>query len=451
MNALRGEIIGLIVGRELRDQWRDRRTLFLIFGLPVLMYPLFVGVGLIFWTALQDKRYVIGVVGADYLPAGAAPLGIVTGMPAEVVYTRRVYPPLIQGGRFLPRYLKVGQNGEGDLQLIFLREANEELLTDRVVDAILVIEVDCAARLEAGDRPSMRIIARDGEENSKLAVLRLADVLERWVADVKRVRFTRQGLPPDFDEPLIIHNPLTDKPLERQVFDELRDMLVKVVPFLLVMWMLTGAIYPAIDMTAGEKERGTMETLLISPAERSEIVVGKFLSVAVMGYATALWNVLLMIAAALVAQRYFPHELLSLPGLFAGMVTAIPLALVIAAATLALGVFARSTREGNYYMVPLFLVLLPLAYWSMTPGNELNGWTAWLPVVNVLLLQQRLLAVRPDPFPWHALPGLVVSLMILLVLLLAAALLQFHRESVLFRDAQVPPRRWFFVRRTTDY
>jgi sodium transport system permease protein len=439
-----------IAKRELRDQWRDRRTLFLIFGLPVLMYPLFVGVGLLFWAALQDKQYVIGVVGAERLPLGSAPLSAVAGMTAEVVHDRQVYPALIQQGRFNPRYFKPAANGGGDLLLRFLSEVDEELLAQRAVDALLIVEGNCALELEQDKQPSLRILARDGEENSKLAVRRLEEVLNHWQEDVKKVRFARHGLPPDFDEPLRIHSPLSDKPLEKRVFDELRDTLVKVIPFLLIMWMLTGSLYPAIDMTAGEKERGTMETLLISPASRSEIVAGKFIAVTVMGYATAVWNVILMVGAVLVAQMFFPHELLSLPGLVAGMLTAIPLAVLISAAALSLGIFARSTREGYYYMVPMFLVLLPLAYWSMTPGNELNGQTAWIPVVNVLLLQQRLLATRPDPFPWWTLPGIVTSLTLSIALLLLVAVRQFHREEVLFRDAQTPSRRWFLRNTNND-
>src|SRR5262249_17722525 len=158
----------------------------------------------------------------------------------------------------------------------------------------------------------------------------------------------------------------------------------------LVMWMLTGAIYPAIDMTAGEKERGTMETLLISPAERTEIVFGKFFAVVVLSFGTAIWNVLLMLIAVAVVQVFFPRAIVLLAGLAACGLASLPLAMLLSACTLALGVFARSTKEGNYYMVPLFFVALPLSYWSMSPGMELDGTTSWVPVANALLLQQRL-------------------------------------------------------------
>ena len=185
-------------------------------------------------------------------------------------------------------------------------------------------------------------------------------------------------------------------------------MLVKVIPFLLVMWMLTGAIYPAIDMTAGEKERGTMETLLISPAERTEIVAGKFLAVDGAGVRHG------GVERAADGRRggggagVLPvPAAVARPGWRRASLAALPLAMLFAAGCLTLGVFARSTKEGNYYMVPMFFVVLPLAYWSMTPGIELDAPTSWVPVTNALLLQQRLMAVRPDPFPWQHVPAVV--------------------------------------------
>ena len=93
-------------------------------------------------------------------------------------------------------------------------------------------------------------------------------------------------------------------------------------------------------------------------------------------------------------------------------------------------------------MVPMFFVVLPLSYWSMTPGIELDGLTSWVPVANALLLQQRLMAVRPDPFPWAHVPAVFVSLAGCVGVALWAAVRQFKRESVLFREAQTGGRTW---------
>jgi sodium transport system permease protein len=398
---------------------------------------------------------VIGVAGADHLPKPQPDFTAVLGGAGGAAQQARAYPVLLgEDGQFAPRYATETPDSAPLVVRVLGETTDEDLravLAARHVDAIVVADPDTAAKLERGERPVLRVLGRDGEENSKLAVQRVTAVLHHWADDVKTARFARAGLPPDFDHPIDVRDPQSEKTSEKKVADELRDMLVKVIPFLLVMWMLTGSIYPAIDMTAGEKERGTMETLLISPAERTEIVAGKFFATACFGFGTAMWNVLLMVVAVVVAPLLAPNilgqGLVSLPGLVACVLAAIPLALLFAALALALGVFARSTKEGNYYMVPLFFVVLPLAYWSMTPGIELDGFTRWVPLANALLFQQRLMSVRPDPFPWQHVPAVFGSLGLCVVLALWAAARQFHRETVLFREAQATGRTWSLFRR----
>ncbi len=439
---MRGSVVRLIAFREIRDQIRDRRTLFLILGLPVLMYPLFVGVGLLFVYAMKDKHMAIGVVGAESLPVHAVDITPATGGALGAVFASRAFPPPIVKGEFPEKYLpKDDSESGGILDIVPLATADESLLASREIDALIIFEPDFAAKLNRGERPQVRVLGREGEENSKLAVRRVTAVLRNWAAEIKMARFARAGLPADFDYPIDIKDPHSDKTAEKKAFDELRDMLVKVIPFMLVMWMLTGSIYPAIDMTAGEKERGTMETLLISPAERSEIVVGKFLAVTFLGFGTAIWNVTLMAVAVSVVQLFFPYSLLSLGGLIASVLTALPLAMMFAACCITFGVFARSTKEGNYYMVPVFFVVLPLGYWSMTPGMELDAKMSWIPVTNALLLQQRLMAVRTDPFPFEHLPAVVLSMAGCIAIALWAAIRQFQRESVLFRESEAGGKR----------
>ncbi|WP_439631369.1 ABC transporter permease subunit [Gemmata sp.] len=443
----RWSVVRLIANREVRDQLRDRRTLFLILGLPVVMYPLFVGIGLLFVAAIKEKVFVVAVVGAHYLPQPqpegvASPVAAVGGAAAAVAERQaRTFPPLVTDGKFNARFLENSPDG-GSLTVKLIDAPDEGLLDRREADAILVVPADFVAKLDRGERPVLQVLGREGEENSKIAVRRLTGTIHAWVERLKDARFARAGLSADFDSPVEVRDPQSGKAADKKVFDELRDVLVKTIPFLLVMWMLTGAIYPAIDMTAGEKERGTMETLLISPAERIEIVLGKFAAVVTMGFGTAAWNVTLMLLVTAAVQVYFPHTLIYLPGLAMCMLAALPLAMLIAASTLALGIFARSTKEGNYYMVPMFFVTLPLAYWSMSPGMELDEVTSWIPVANALLLQQRLMAVRTDPFPWQHVPAVVGSLALCVGLTLWAAVRQFQRESVLFREAEGSGGGW---------
>src|SRR5205807_9288208 len=94
--------------------------------------------------------------------------------------------------------------------------------------------------------------------------------------------------------PFTVRNTQGSQSEELVAAESLLDLLVRTFPFMLVMWSLAGALYPAVDLCAGEKERGTMETLLISPAGREEIVLGKFLTIWVFSAASALFNLMSM-------------------------------------------------------------------------------------------------------------------------------------------------------------
>src|SRR5262245_28766929 len=112
----RWSVVRLIGRREIRDQLRDRRTLFLILGLPVLMYPLFVGVALLFYAAIKEKQFVIAVLGAEHLPNSdpdpvpPAPAGV-AGVPAAYAQHAREFPALIVDGKFAAPFLAVDIDG----------------------------------------------------------------------------------------------------------------------------------------------------------------------------------------------------------------------------------------------------------------------------------------------------------------------------------------------------
>src|SRR5205814_8275120 len=94
------------------------------------------------------------------------------------------------------------------------------------------------------------------------------------------------------------------------------DLVVRIFPLMVVMWSLAGALYPAVDLCAGEKERGTMETLLITPAGRAEIVLGKFFTIWVFSAASALLNLLSMGFTTWQFSAHLPQGSLRLAALF---------------------------------------------------------------------------------------------------------------------------------------
>jgi len=139
-------------------------------------------------------------------------------------------------------------------------------------------------------------------------------------------------------------------------------------PFIIMIWSLTGAFYPAIDLCAGEKERGTFETLLSSPAARSEIAIGKLFTVISFSMATSILNLLSMAFTGMFVMSRIGSSMggglpLGAPpmGCIGWLLLAlIPISALFSAVALAAAAFARSSKEGQYYLVPLMMISMPL-------------------------------------------------------------------------------------------
>src|SRR5439155_13829294 len=209
-------------------------------------------------------------------------------------------------------------------------------------------------------------------------------------------------------------------------------------PVLLVTWSLAGALYPAVDLCAGEKERGTMETLLISPASREELVWGKFLTIWVLSAATALLNLASMGITSAQFGSLLPHDVLRPAAIFWCVLLVLPLSAFFSAISLAIGAYARSSKEGQYYLMPLFLVTTPLIVVTLAPGVELNAFYSLVPVTGVALLMQRLMTVPLDKVSGLYFVPVLVPMALYSWLALRWAIEQFKREEVLFREAE----RW---------
>ena len=119
-------------------------------------------------------------------------------------------------------------------------------------------------------------------------------------------------------------------------------------------------------------------------------------------------------------------------------VLTVPLAALFSALCLALGVYARSTKEGQYYLLPIFLATMPLVLFSLAPGLELTLKTSLIPVTGLCMLLQRLIFPPPEGLPWAYFVPVLLSLAACVALALRWAVIQFHREDVLFREADRP-------------
>ena len=351
----------IIFRREVRDQIRDRRTLFMIFVLPILLYPI-LGIGVIkFAAALEQKPRVVVVVGAEYLPEVAAAL------ESE---RRRLQSGALRFARPRPSGWSCGRNRRrapgATRACASRRSATGE------ASAVMVIPPDLPEQLQRENEIEIIPIQYNSvDEPSQITYLRLKELVAaggRASSTAGSSATRRRRATPSRSR----SRPRTWRP-RSEVGGSVWSRLF---PFLLVMMSLTGAFYPAIDLCAGEKERGTMETLLISPASRSEIVLGKFLTVMLASVMTAILNLLehgtdrhparppgrgllgrggpaVGAAASVIAPP-------TLQAAFWMILLLIPLAAFFSAVCVSLAVLARSMKEGQYYMTPLYLVCMPL-------------------------------------------------------------------------------------------
>jgi len=163
----------------------------------------------------------------------------------------------------------------------------------------------------------------------------------------------------------------------------------KLLPMVMLIWAMTGAFYPAIDMVAGEKERGTLETLLCSPALRGEIVWGKLAAVTTFSMLTAILNTISMLStgAMVFSQIGIGASSSMPPGTVLLLLAALfPLSIMFSAIALGLSAIARSSKEGQYYLMPMMMAIIPFVVLPTMPGITLSIGTSLIPVTGMFLL-----------------------------------------------------------------
>jgi ABC-2 type transport system permease protein/sodium transport system permease protein len=169
--------------------------------------------------------------------------------------------------------------------------------------------------------------------------------------------------------------------------------LATLVPLVLILMTITGSVYPAIDLTAGERERGTLEMLIAAPVSRVELLIAKYIAVLTVAVLTAMINLLAMTTTLLTSalgSQLFPEgisatllmQILGLMILFATFFSAIVLALTSC---------ARSFKEAQAYLIPVMLLAISPGLLSLMPGLQLSGMLALAPLINIVLLARDIL------------------------------------------------------------
>jgi sodium transport system permease protein len=399
--------IGIVYRKELTDSLRDRRTLISTIVVPILLIPaMTVGLGGFISSMMKKAEkdvppvMILGgedsprtVQALEHLPA-------VRVVPPTADYARRITNKELRAAVQLPPGF--------DTSLDRDQPAKVE---------IYVFESDLNSEIAGGKLQSFfqelrqrTVEKRMAERNISMSLLRPFEVARKNVAPEEKVSGAAAGA---------------------------------LLPYLVILMCLTGAMYPAIDLTAGEKERGTMETILTSRVSRTHLVIGKFLLVLTTSLVTALLAVSSMWFSSRMAARMFAEQLAAKGGpsaelhlalrandLLVVFLLILPVAVLFSGALLAIALFAKSYKEAQSYISPLMILVILPAVASLIPGVELNLRLALVPILNTSLVSKEIFT---GTYHWGLIALIFASSCLYAAVALFTAVRMFQREDVLFR------------------
>ena len=434
--------------RELRDQVRDRRTLFTVAVLPLVLYPM-LGMSLVQVTQfMREHPTNIWVVGVENLPQD--PALFVDGHIApdwiapekkkllEFEFSSETDQEFQQ---LVDQFKNTNQSKHGS-ELVDQLIQKQMALRDVDLAVFVPSKIKLADETDDASESGVYIFTNSASDKSKIAFDRFSAILGGWQNSLFKNFLKSKNISLKNTKPVRIASADVAAKSEKQA-----AMWSKVLPLVIMIWCLTGAFYPAIDLVAGEKERGTFETLLSSPANRSEIAYGKLFTVMVFSMVTAMLNLLSMGFTGL----FVMSRMAAISGAAGGAIPAfgpppaaaivwlllalIPVAALFSAMSLAAAAFARSSKEGQYYLVPLIMISMPLMMLPMLPAAKLDIGTSLIPITGLMLLLRGLIEGNYAEAIQFAAPVVIVTLACCW-LAIRWVVNQFNSESVLFRASE---------------
>ncbi len=393
--------------KELKDSLRDRRTVISMIVVPTLIMPVLI--------------FGIGKVAS----------GVFNKAKSEVA---RI---MVIGADGSPEIVEVLSKSER-LQIVPLTENWKELIAEKKIRAVVSIPENYLS--SAGDSKAVMMYSYEGELKSRLAVREIEKQLTNFRESMVQADLEARGLPASLIEPFTIAWENVAPP-EKVGGNQLGGM----VPYIIIILCFTGAMYPAMDLTAGEKERGTMETLLCSPVARVNIVLGKFLMVLTGSLGSMLLALLSMgisffvignvmdgAATAASAAKGAPAMMPTIDplGVLGVLAMVLPVAVLFSAVIFTVALFAKSYKEAQSYVAPLIFVVLMPAMVGILPGIELNAKLAMVPILNLSLVCKEMLS---GVWNWGYIGIIFGSTCVYAGVALGLAVQMFKREGVIFR------------------
>jgi ABC-2 type transport system permease protein/sodium transport system permease protein len=275
------------------------------------------------------------------------------------------------------------------------------------------------------------LVYRADSDTAREAIVYLELVLSAADADLVRARLKDAGGRPR-PAPRFTVAPLA-------VEQTAGRSLAVFVPLVLILMTVTGAVYPAIDLTAGERERGTLELLIAAPVPRVSLLFGKYAAVVSVAVLTALMNLGSMTLCLLfidlfrhgIVEQVFGPGGIRVLTLLEILIIILVFAAFFSAVLLVLTSFARSFKEAQAYLIPLMVVAIVPGILGLVPDLSMSSPLAIVPLLNIVLLSRDLLEGHADPVSAVV---VVICTAVYAILALTLAARVFGAEGVLYTE-----------------
>ncbi len=399
--------VGIVYRKELTEALRDRRTLISTILVPLLLFPILsVGFGSLAMVLLGKVEEEI---------------------PKIMILGGQDSPAVIEGIKKLDKINVVPKADNWKDQII-----NKE------IRAAVEIPPGFQADVAAQKTSALKIYNYKGELKSESAAGKVDKYLRDYSDGIVKERLSAKNLAESVLKPFEVkqENVAPPEKVSGAAFGGF-------IGYMVILLCMTGAMYPAMDLTAGEKERGTIETILSSPISRMHLVLGKFFLVLTAALGTAALSVLSMgVSFSLLAHytgktaggRAEAAEFLIKLGpkaVISVFLMALPIAVLFSAALMTIALFAKTYKEAQSYLTPMTFVVIIPAVAAMLPGVELTSKLALIPILNVSLLCKELVT---NTYHWNFIAIIFLSTCVYAAAALFLAVKMFQRESVLFRS-----------------
>ncbi|GAB4116288.1 MAG: hypothetical protein Kow00103_11800 [Candidatus Caldatribacteriota bacterium] len=392
--------IKLILMKELIGTIRDRRTIRVMIIVPLIFYPL--------------------------LFAGIGYLNKIGNMKSEEAVSKI----MVTGAEFAPQLIQYLEEDE-KVEILSSSPDAYSQLEDSLIQLIMEVAEDFEVKVEQGEVGSLRLKYDATELKSRIAQQRITELIEEYSREIIRQRLSLLGLPEDFLKPIVLQ--------EENIASAEKvtgSLLAFLLPYLVIILIFAGAMHTAIDLTAGEKERGTIATLLVSQVSRLEIVLGKCFTVMTVSLTSMILG-LLGLSIAFLSSTSGANGFegtkfgISLNIVFLLFLVLLPLVGLTSSVLVMIGIFARNVREASSYITPIYMLTIFLGVISINQGIEITDKMFLFPILNNSFVFRELLM---EKIYWNHIWTTFFANIVLAVLALLGATRLFAKEEVLFRS-----------------